>query len=71
MDDIEIHTFAHCRKCVESQQTPRIEAGLSRTGIVVQCKKHGLIGHWSPEQLTTFLARGPQCECCPGGMHRS
>lgn len=71
MDDINIHTFFNCRACVVGQQTQRIEAGISRTGVVVQCKKHGLVGHFSPEQLAAVIARGPVCECCPGGMHRS
>lgn len=70
-DDIEIHTFLHCAQCFRGGQTPRIEAGLSKTGVVVQCKKHGLVGHFSPEQLAQFLAKGPMCSCCPGGMHRS
>ncbi len=71
VSDLEIHTFFHCRQCVERQQTGRIEAGLTRTGIMVQCKKHGTVGHFTPEKLREWLARGPQCACCPGGMHRS
>lgn len=71
MADFEIHTFAHCKACVISRQTPRLEAGLSRTGVVIRCKKHGLVVHFSPEELTQQLTRGAQCDCCPGGMHRS
>lgn len=71
MDNLEIHSFIHCRACVEGRQTPRIEVGVSRTGVVVNCKKHGIIVHLSPEQLQEELARGAQCDCCPGGMHRN
>lgn len=71
MPDFTIHTFAHCKACVMGGQTPRIEAGLSSTGIVIQCKKHGLVAHFGPEELRAQLSRGPQCDCCPGGMHRS
>lgn len=71
MADFEIHTFAHCKACFQGGQTPRIAAGLSTTGVVIQCGKHGLICHFSPEELTQQLALGPRCHCCPGGMHRS
>lgn len=67
----EIHSYFHCKQCVRGGQTERIEAGLTRTGIRVDCKKHGLIGHFTPQQLTEWLAKGPLCDCCPGGMHRS
>lgn len=70
-DDLAIHSFLHCRACTAGQQTPRLEAGVSRTGIVVQCKKHGIVVHFSPDQLRQFITRGPQCDCCPGGSHRS
>jgi len=67
----EIHSFVHCRKCVTGGQTERLEVGMTRTGLRVQCKKHGLIVDFTPEFLLAQLARGPQCDCCPGGMHRS
>lgn len=70
-DDHEIHSFAHCRTCVLGGQTQRLECGISRTGFVVRCKKHGLVWHLSPGQLSAEIAKGPQCACCPGGMHRS
>ncbi len=69
--DTEILTFAHCKACFERGQTMRMEAGMSTTGLVIACKKHGLIAHFSPEELAGQLARGPQCHCCPGGMQRS
>lgn len=69
--DCDIHTFVQCKTCVLGQQTERLEAGISRTGVAIRCKKHGLVAHFSPEELLQQLARGPQCHCCPGGMHRS
>lgn len=71
MDDLNILSYAHCRACVVGRQTERLEAGISRTGVVINCKKHGIVTHFSPEQLREQIARGPQCDCCPGGMHRS
>lgn len=68
-DDTRIHTYFHCRACVMGQQTPRLEAGVSTTGIVVQCKKHGLVGHFDPTKLAAVIMAGPMCECCPGGRH--
>lgn len=70
-DDLLIHSFMGCKACAERDETQRLEAGLSRTGLVVQCMKHGLIVHLSPEQLRRQMAKGPQCDCCPGGRHRS
>lgn len=64
MSEPRIHSFIHCKACVSRGQTERIEAGLTGTGLMVQCKKHGTIGHFTPEQLEDFLAQGPQCECC-------
>jgi hypothetical protein len=68
---VEIHTFAHCKTCTVNHQTPRIEVGITRSGIRVDCKKHGLIVHLTPDELRAQISRGPQCDCCPGGMHRS
>jgi hypothetical protein len=67
----EIHSFFRCRACVTGGQTERLEVGLTRSGVRVQCKKHGLVVHVTPESLLEMIARGPQCDCCPGGMHRS
>jgi hypothetical protein len=67
----EIHSYVHCKQCVMGHQTERIEAGLTATGIRVDCKKHGLITHFTPDELRAQMARGPQCDCCPGGRHRS
>lgn len=69
--DLNIHSFMHCRTCVERQQIERLEVGISRTGVVVQCKKHGIVVHYSPSELQRQVGRGPTCDCCPGGSHRS
>lgn len=67
----EIHTFLHCRKCTLGGQTERLEVGITRSGIRVDCRKHGLVGHFTAEQVAEWVAKGIRCECCPGGMHRS
>lgn len=67
--DQQIHSFIHCRACAERGQIQRLEAGVSTTGVVVKCKKHGLVCHFSPQELTQQLAQPPQCDCCPGGIH--
>lgn len=69
--DTTIHSFVHCKACGTRGQTERLSAGLSRTGVVIECKKHGLIVHFSPEELAHWLTLGVQCDCCPGGRHRS
>jgi hypothetical protein len=71
MSDQDIHSYFHCRKCVIGGQTERLEIGLTRTGMLVACRKHGKVEHFTPDKLSEQLARGPQCECCPEGMHRS
>lgn len=63
----EIHTFLHCRQCSERRQSERLEVGFTRSGIRVQCPKHGLVGHFTPEDMPDWFQ--PQCECCPGGRH--
>jgi hypothetical protein len=68
---LEIHSYAHCLTCVANKQTERLEVGLTRKGIQIQCPKHGLVWHLTPDDLRDQLAKGPQCMCCPGGMHRS
>lgn len=65
----EIRMYFHCRKCVESRQTERLEAGLTETGLRVDCRKHGLVGHFTPERLAELIADRPGCDCCPGGKH--
>lgn len=67
----EIHTYAHCKQCFLRGQTQRLEAGLTTAGIRIDCKKHGLVCHFTPGELTNQIALGPRCNCCPGGMHRS
>jgi len=71
MSDTEIRMYFHCRRCSVSGQTERLEAGISATGLRVDCKKHGLVGHFTPEKLRECLANPPECDCCPGGRHLS
>ena len=71
MDDLLIHSYIHCRACTVGGQTERLEVGISRTGMIVNCKKHGIVGHFSLGQLGAELDRGPRCDCCPGGTHWS
>lgn len=56
--------FIQCRTCAERQQTQRLEVGLTDTGLIVLCKKHGLVGEFTPEGLSVLLAHPPECECC-------
>lgn len=65
----EIHSHMHCRTCFGLGQTERLQVGLTRKGIQVNCPKHGEVAHFTPEQLQQQVARGAQCDCCPGGMH--
>ncbi len=58
--------FIHCRQCVARGQTQRLEVGLTRQGLVVLCKKHGLVGEFTPRALAELLAHPPECECCQG-----
>jgi hypothetical protein len=68
----EIHTFFHCARCVREGQAGKIEAGLTREGLQVWCKRHKMnVIKLSPDGLKEMGSKGPQCECCPGGMHRS
>lgn len=66
----EIHTYFHCRTCLERKQTERIEVGLTDAGIRIQCPKHGKVLQLTPEQLEARVARGPQCDCCAGPPFR-
>jgi hypothetical protein len=61
-----IHAFIHCRRCVVGRQTQRLEVGLTSEGLRVQCKKHGLVGDFTPASLAARLAHPPECECCQG-----
>ncbi len=65
----QIHSYFHCKACMTGNQTERLEVGLTPTGILVCCKKHGVVGGFTPAQLTAEIQRGPRCECCPGGAH--
>lgn len=58
--------FMHCRTCTRGQQTQRLEVGLTATGLVVLCKKHGLVVELTPSSLADLLAHPPECECCRG-----
>jgi|GEM_PF-2442127 len=75
-----IHSYVECRRCAGEasahRQSPRkysrFRIGLTRDGIQVWCSRHEMeVAHFTPEQLGEFMSKGPQCECCPGGMHRS
>lgn len=65
----QIHSYLHCKACTVGNQTPRLEVGLTPTGILVCCKKHGVVGGFTPEELREQVAAGPRCECCAGGRH--
>ncbi len=62
----EIQGFIHCRQCATRGQTQRLEVGLTTAGLVVQCKKHGLVGEFTPTSLAILLDHPPECECCRG-----
>lgn len=63
----EILGFVHCRQCTEGRQTPRLEVGLTKEGILVGCKKHGIVVHFTPELLAEAIANPPACELCARG----
>jgi hypothetical protein len=65
----QVHTFLHCKTCVMLGQTERLEVGLTATGMLVCCRKHGVVGGFTPEQLSEQVLLGPRCDCCPGGQH--
>lgn len=60
----EIRGFIHCRACAERRQTQLLEVGLTSEGVRVQCKKHGLVGEFTPRALAILLEHPPECECC-------
>jgi hypothetical protein len=64
-----IERYFHCRKCVAQKIRGRIKCGLTAEGFRCDCAKHGLIGHFTPAQLTSLLKDMPHCDCCPGGEH--
>ena len=59
-----IRGFIHCRACTTRGQTERLEVGLTSEGLLVQCKKHGLVGEFTPDTLAALLTHPPECECC-------
>lgn len=68
----KIERYFHCRKCMASPgKSARIEVGLTRSGVRVDCKKHGLIGHLTPDGISGMIIENPPCECCAGGKHLS
>lgn len=74
----QIQTFMHCVMCnrenpgVAPKKWARLEVGLTRRGLQVWCLRHDAeVVHLTADQIVEFLARGPLCSCCPGGMHRS
>jgi len=66
-----IELFIHCLACAQRGQTERLDVGLTSSGLRVDCKKHGLVGAFTPAKLADLLARRPGCDCCPGGKHVS
>lgn len=62
----EIKGFVHCRQCATRGQTQRLKVGLTTEGLLVQCTKHGLVGHFTPETLGALLSHPPECDCCKG-----
>ena len=58
--------FVHCRECAKRGQTQRLEVGLTTEGLVVECKKHGLVVSFTPSSLALLLEHPPECECCQG-----
>jgi hypothetical protein len=74
----QIQTFLHCARCTREnpgmppKKWARLEVGFTRRGLQVWCLRHDMeVAHFTPEKIVEFLARGPLCACCPGGMHRS
>jgi|APDOM4702015159_1054818.scaffolds.fasta_scaffold26503_3 hypothetical protein len=59
--------FIHCRTCTLGGQTQRLEVGVTDESLIVLCRKHGLVGEWSPHDLALLLAHPPECECCRHG----
>ncbi len=64
-----IERYFHCRKCTVQKIKGRLKCGLTTTGFRCDCAKHGLIGHFTPEQLAILILNMPHCDCCPGGEH--
>lgn len=60
----EIAAFIHCRRCVVGRQTQRLEVGFTGDALRVQCRKHGLVGDFTPASLAARLEHPPECECC-------
>ena len=75
----EIHTFFQCAACMREKpasQSPqnfmRLNVGLTSEGLQVWCVRHDInVVKLSPDALREMLGKGPQCACCPGGLHRS
>jgi hypothetical protein len=68
-DDTAAMAFVHCRSCTGEGLSPAtIEVSVTPTGVRVDCTRHGLVVHWTPEQLAATIARPPACELCAGGV---
>jgi hypothetical protein len=68
--DERVHTYLHCRECLMLQNGQATEIGITGTGLLVNCPKHGRVIFFTPEILAEWISRGPQCDCCRGGKHR-
>lgn len=72
----KIVRFMHCKQCVQTGQSSKIEVGLANLGperglaIQVWCKRHDReVGAFTPSELAELAERMPPCDCCPGGLH--
>jgi len=64
-----ITAYFHCRKCVEENLPPRIDAGIDETGetLIVQCRTHDIpVGTF---QLKEPM-KGVKCAFCDDPNHK-
>lgn len=62
-----VRGFVHCKQCVLRQQVQRLEVGVTDEGLLVSCKKHGIVVHFTPELLAETIASPPPCDLCARG----
>ena len=63
----EIHTYLQCKRCLGAWQTERLEVGFTPRGILLSCRKHGQIAHFTPEQVAEQIAAAR----ASGATHRA
>ena len=66
----EIHTYLHCKRCLGAWETDRVEIGFTPQGILLHCRKHGPVAHFTPAELAQRIARVPECDSGPGSKQR-